>query len=40
MKDVIIIIMSQTGIDPGPPEHRAGALSTEVRKLIESEAIY
>ena len=26
-------------LNPWPPEHRAGALSTELRELMESEAI-
>ena len=28
---------SPTGIEPIPPEHMAGALSTELRKLMESK---
>ena len=29
----------QQELNPGPPEHQAGTLSTELRELMESEVI-
>jgi len=33
------ILSLQQEWNPWPPEHRAGALSTELRELVENEAI-
>ena len=33
------ILSSRQESNPWPPEHRAGALSTELRELMESEVI-